>query len=225
MNKNMIIALIVGLVLLAGGAFFIFGGSDDSGEEASVSTNQSSDSSSGDSSGSSSDTFNPVNTTQQAFTATVTTTTAEGTFTGEIKHSGDDTWQYRGENNGEEFEAIITPDSFYTYGNGQWFKLPVEQSTELGLDTEDFEVTDEELLEFQSILSSKGDADCPAGTCTLWEAEEYEGNEMLQFYVSNSDNKISKLVSESSDGKIEIVYTYDDVTIKIPANAQELPTL
>lgn len=222
MSRNVIIAAVVGLLVAGGIVFWVVAGGGDDSET--VNSTESASESAGSEEAASGDgvQFSPLNTVESDFTATVATETDQGNYNGSIEYDSEGFWRYVGSAEGQEAEIIVTPDAYYSNTGGQWIKIPATSNSELGFDLEAYEVTEEELTDFRDILDYKGKADCPAGTCDLWEATEYQGNDMLQFYVDSS-NRINQLVSDSESGKITIVYTYEDVSITVPTDVQEIP--
>jgi hypothetical protein len=222
MGRNQIIGLVVGAVIVVGGVAFAAtqGGESDNSNSATTQTEGSTESDS--------TAFNPVNTMESDFVATFTISSNDSEeISSVVEYDADGkTWQTTTNADGQEVKALITDDAYYTYANDQWLKLPkTEASSASGLNPEDYEVTADELTEFQNVLQYKGEASCPAGTCDLWEAENYQGNDMISFYVNKSDNTINQIVTKTIAGTSTIVYEYKDVTIEVPTDVREVPQL
>jgi len=222
-NRNLIIGFVVsGLVVVGGVGYFLT--QKDSGSSTnslSVSkpeaTNQEADSTA----------FNPQNTLQSDFVATVETTGDDtaGAFAIEIEFDADaKVWRYITTSEDGGMEMIVTEDATYTKTDDQWIKLPTSGDSTTGFDRDTYELSDDEIADFQKSAGYKGEASCPAGTCDLWELEGYEGNDKLAFYVDKKTNTVNQLVTTTGATTNTITYTYKDVTIEIPANAQELPS-
>ncbi len=206
-----IILLVVGVVFTAGVGFgvysLVYKSSDDSTRTVvgGVSTKK----------------FNPVNSANSQFVATTTIEGGSGPVTSTtVEHDGKDAWLSKTTVNGTTSQALFTKDAYYTNIAGQWFK----SSSVKAFASDSYELTPAKLAEFQAAVKDKGSASCPSGTCELWEAENYKGNDKLSFYV-RSDNKIDQLVTVIKGKTIKIGYEYKPVTITIPTDAKTLPSL
>jgi hypothetical protein len=224
MNRNLIIGIVAAVVVVGGAAAYIVTSGDDGSQNNSASTGQSS-STQEQASSSGEKEFNPENTMQKSFVSTLSTEGEGVTMSANIKYDGNGTWQYETTTDGQDMQMIITPDAYYTYADGQWIKLPSSGDSTTGFDPQAYEVTPEELSRFQSAMTYKGEASCPAGTCDLWEADRFEGSDKISFYIDPATNTINQLTTEVGGSTTTITYTFQDVTIEIPTDVRELPSL
>lgn len=206
----------IAVVVIVGAAFFLSQNKSDSSTNSSNTTQQAS------SEKASSKEFNPVNTLREPFVSTMNTEGTQGSTAATIEYDGKENWRYTTKTSESLVEMIVTPSATYMKSNEAWFKLPTDSSTQL-FKKDAYEVTDKELKDFQAAVTYKDEVSCPAGSCYLWVAENYQGNDKLEFYIDKSTNRINQLITTTKDGKITIVYTYKPVTITIPTNVTEVP--
>ncbi len=221
MSRNLIIAILVGVAVIGGGVALYATQSDNDNNLANTDNSEQADQQE-----SGTATFSPENTLESDFEATIATESDTTTFEATIEYDADSkAWRYVAKNSDQDMELIVSTDAYYSKVEDKWIKLPSSGESGTGFDREAYELTDEELAEFQSRSSYKGEVSCPAGTCDLWEVENYEGNNKLSFYVDKETNTINQLVTVTASGTSTITYTYKDVTIEIPTDAQEVPSL
>jgi len=207
MKKSLMIVVAI-VAVVAGGAFVVTRSGD-------TPTNDSSQTIQ-----SSNQTFSPVNTMQQSFVATITTTGGQQNLTTNVEHDGNGNWHYTASVGGQTSEVVSTADAYYTKQGDTWYKSASSQ----GFSKDAYEVTPDELASFQSAVSYKGTESCSAGQCHVWEATNYQGNDKLTFYVDVASNRIVRMVSRVGASTTDITYEYKPVTVQIPTNAQELPS-
>ena len=224
MNKNLIIGLVAGVVVVgAGAAYIVTSGGEDETNNNSQTTESTNNSQQESTDG---QTFNPANTIEQDFVATFTTQSDGGEISATVNYDKDSSsWQYVTTTGDQDAEFIITADAYYSKLDGQWVKLPSSGDAATGFDTKQLELSDSEVTAFQERASYKGEASCPAGTCDLWEVENYEGAEKISFYLNKDTNTMSQLVTVANGATSTITYEYKDVTVEVPENAQTLPSL
>lgn len=221
MSRNLIIAIIAGILVLGGGVLFYAMQSDTQSNLTESTTPQNQEEQSTNTAE-----FDPANTLENDFEATIATEADNVSFNASVEYDKDTkSWRYVAENSDQQMELIVTSDAYYSKVNGNWIKLPTSGEANTGFDADAYEVTAEELADFQSRSSYEGEASCPAGTCDLWVVENYEGNTKLSFYVDKETNTINQLITESDRGTNTITYTYKDVSVEVPENAQEVPSL
>jgi len=218
-SKNLIIAIVAGVLVVGGGAAYFVMRDDSSTETTSAS------SSVVESQDTDATAFNPVNTTENDFVATFVTQSENGEIIeATARYDAENTtWEYKAIAEGQQVEAIFTPDAIYTNANGQWVKVPSTSGDNIGFNTEDFEINEEDRADFQSNLIYMGEANCPSGTCDHWQAENFQGNDTLSFYLEKQTNRVNQISSVTDGRTITITYSYEDVTIEIPTDFQELP--
>jgi len=209
LNKNLIIGAIVALLIVGGAGIFLL-------------TNNGSNDPSSSSSDSSSPAFTPLATAGSSFEANYIFTSADGAVvTGlmQVDKNGDS--KYSSETDGKAYVLYNIDGYTISCNDGTCYKLPSGQSSEAP-DSKDYEYTDDNYKDFQNNATYKGKADCPAGTCSVWEIAN-EDSTSTTMYI-DGDNRISKVVGDSEDGKYEMTYTYKEVTISAPENVTELPS-
>lgn len=219
MNRNLLISLIVGAILLLGIGVFVFTGGDDSDSANSDSTNsETSETASEESTDKL--VFSPVATANQSFEATLEGTASGATIKATILYDGQGNSKYTGETDGQTFESYITEDDYIVCNGGSCFKLPLgdEQS---GLSQDDFTYSDEDYDSFRDIAEFIGQESCPAGTCNVWQI--VEGGATTKVFIAEN-GLVSKLTVDSPEGSFTYTYEYKDVTIDVPQNVQSLPT-
>ncbi len=212
MNKNVIIAIVAVIVIGGGGAAAYFYTQNDNTASSDTNTTATDKRPS---------VFEPKQTTDRDFKATLTT---EGeTVKTSFEYDTDEkVFHYESNVDGQTFESITTEDAQYMYTNDKWLKYPVGQQQSTNFDPEEYQFDDEELRDYQSNVEYKGTESCSVGRCHVWKADTPESEST--FYVSTKDGYIVK-VETVVDGKIStITYEYEDVEIEVPTDAQELPS-
>lgn len=212
------IVWIVGILVIAGGVggYFVTrdGNDNDSSSQTSSSLNNN-----GQSSGDKS--FAPVSTEGLAFAATITTSGEAGTNEAKIEYDGKEKTRYSATKDGQQSEIIYTADTYYFCASGSCIKYPISQSGASGFSPGDYQYDETELGNYKNNASYKGRQDCPAGTCDVW-AVSNEGV-ISSIYIDTDTKRISQVEGSQNGTTTKIVYEYKDVSIEIPANAQEAP--
>ena len=219
-SKNIVIGVAVA-ALVAGGAYFALGrGDDTSNSDTSTNTSVSTEQASSDA-----PSFSPKSTENISFSATFESEgeKAEDNLVGTLKNDGKGSFQFSATtaDSGEVEMYMLSDGSVVSCQSGLCFKSPVNTQTDI--DRSDFTLSDDEISKYQSTANYDGTASCPAGTCNVWSYTDEEGA-LTKVFVSRDTNLVSKLEASDAASKISMVFTYEDVTITVPANVQEIPT-
>ncbi len=209
MNKNVIIGLIVGGVLVLGGIAWY------------VSSSSNSDSASSFTAEEVTAFLNPYN-QPVVMTATITDSadsTNDGTFS--MQFQDDDTWSMT--MNTSEGNIQVINDAGFTYmqnpEDGTWLKLPA--SDEVDSPSEDFKISDEDMEDFRTNAVATGTSDCSLGTCQTFDYTDPLSDEVSTMKIS-SDGRIAEIVAVTGTSTMIMTFDYDaPVDIQIPADAQE----
>ena len=210
MNRNILIAIIVRVLVLLGGAAWYFTSSD---SDDSVSQIFSSDEIT--------DFLNPY---AQPVTMTATVVDPadagnEGTFT--MQFQDDDTWSMV--MNTSEGEAQIVYDGDFSYlqnpEDGSWLKIPIGDDVDSPAD--DFTISDNDIADFRNNAVSTGQSSCSLGTCSTFDYTDPATGETATLKIG-SGGRIAEMVAVSGTSTITMVFDYDaPVNIQTPADAVE----
>lgn len=207
----MMIGLIAaGVIIVGGGAAYMLTREDDSAPAGSSQE-------AGDASAAS---FNPTSTEELEFKATIATQKDGQTMTATLEHDDQNRSRYVSNLGGQQTEVIYTNDAYYTcQAGGTCIKFPISQSANSGFDPSAYNYDQSELAGF-SDRSYKGKKDCPSGTCDVWEVTA--GGFTSTLYIDSRTKRITQVEGNIAGANSKIVYDYTDVTITVPANAQEI---
>lgn len=211
--KKFIPIIVVALLIVGGGAFYLINNSQKSEDTTQTSSSENA----------SSNVFNPVNTLSEPFVVSFKTEGEQGGTSANIEYDGKENWRYTSQSADNSTEMIITPSANYMKNGETWFKLPTDSSTAQVFQKDAYQVTDSELKDFQAAVTYRGEEACPAGSCYVWVAKNYKGNDSLEFYIDKKTNRINQLITSTKTGKITIIYDYKPVTITIPTVVSEIP--
>ena len=215
MKKLIIIGAAV--LLLGGGAAYLLTKGDDEPSNQNQTNTQTDTGSQSSTSGD----FSPVSTQGLDFVATVTTTTKTGTSTAKFEQDGDKT-RYTISANDVQSQFIYTKDAYYTCNGDQCFKYASSQSSNNGVNTEDYQYSASQLADFKNSATYQGKKDCPAGTCDVWSVT-FTGSTST-IYIDTQTKRISQTESTIAGNSTKLTYDYQDVTVNIPTNARTFPT-
>jgi hypothetical protein len=164
--------------------------------------------------------FNVASTLGESFTASMTGTTEDKTYSATIEYDGMGNGHYVGQFDEGSYELYILGERYVICSENQCIETP-NFSDASPIDATAFEFSEEDLNSYRDSALYKGTETCPDGTCDVWEIsiEEYSG----KLYVTE-DGRISKATGAAAGGTFEIVYTYEEVTITPPENIQTIPT-
>ncbi|HEX9679374.1 MAG TPA: hypothetical protein VGA08_02025 [Candidatus Saccharimonadales bacterium] len=213
MNRGLIAGIIALVLLLGGAGAYFLTQDDDPASPASEQNDESNDQMAG--------TFQPVATTGLDFVATFRTTVGDQTSEARVEYDSPNAWRYIGNQDGTEFEMIITTDGFFSMANGQWIKYPVSASTDNGFDTSLYEYDADELAALNAGATYAGTDSCPSGTCDVWEVESMDGSSVT-IYIDAASRRISQVVSRSDTATTSISYEYIEVMVSPPEKYTEL---
>jgi uncharacterized protein YxeA len=211
MNRNIIIA-VVAVVVIAGGSvatYFVMQNNDsnDSVSSEEKDTGKAS-------------VFSPASTLDKDFKATIETEGQDLEVSFEYDTDSKSV-HYTTLTGDRTFESIITPDAYFSQINGSWVKYPVSQEQSGGFNPDDYQYKDEELRDYKSNVKYIGKRSCSEGKCNVWTADTPTSKST--FYVSTKDNYIIKVETVIDKKTTTINYDYQDVEVKAPADASELP--
>ena len=213
MNKKLIIGIIIAALVVGGGTAYML--TNSSGEENPYSQQQAQQTEE------TSAEFNPVPTNDLAFEASATGDSSTGDFTATILFDGQGNASYSGESKGQTFEAYLADGSFIICNEGTCYKL-LSAGGEVPVREDQYSYDQEDFNEFKDVASYQGREDCPAGTCDVWLVDHSEHSGTTKVFL-DSNNRVSRLITDTEDGSFTISYKYKDVTIDLPDNVQEFP--
>jgi hypothetical protein len=220
MNKKVIIAIILGVVLLgAGAAYFLTREDDESSNSESSQTQNTSETQDAEEASNGADTpvFEPLATTGESFVVELDTTTSDGSFAGKISYNGEGDSLFEGTFKDDELKFYDVDGKFISCQNDTCFGLP---DGENGVDRSTYEYDEATINDYRNNASYEGKADCPAGTCDKWAVTDNDVDVML--YVA-SDGRISKAEGTSAGSEFTAVFSYVPVSITAPENVREFP--
>ena len=211
MNKSVLISIIASVVIGGAGvtAYFVMRNSD------SIDTVSSDQKSSTKAS-----VFRPASTLDKDFKATIEAESQDLEVRFEYDTDSKSV-HYTTLTGDRTFESIITPDAYFSQINGSWVKYPVSQEQSGGFNPDDYQYKDEELRDYKSNVKYIGKKSCSEGKCNVWTADTPTSKST--FYVSTKDNYIIKVETVIDKKTTTINYDYQDVEVKAPADASELP--
>lgn len=211
MKRNTIISAFV-VVVLALGLIVYFVGSDQDTTEVSTETSEEEP-----------DIGTLVPTSGTAFRADVATTVGGTTTQGQILYNGSNAWSYQAESEDGSIEFRVIEDDFYTYNpeTDTWLVYSGSGTEGSGFDPDFYDVDSEELNDFKRQANYLGKQSCPAGTCDVWYARSYDG--LGDYTIAfDSQGRINQVSGSTAEGSTVIVYSYEDVTVDVPENAQTI---
>jgi len=220
MNKNAIIALAIGVLVVAGGVFaFISSNSDDSNSTNSSETNPSSDSAS-----------NPLGldlaSIDGSYRVTITNTANGSTnnVVTEIDTNGNTKSTIT--SNGANSSFIFVNNETYVENpsDGTWLKFPANDSaTPVSANDLNVGYTKSDIDDLAGLnIVDQGTGPCSAGTCRVYSKTD-EGGDSGTIKVDTKTNRLSDVELNSTDGgSIQMVYDYAaDINITAPENYTE----
>jgi hypothetical protein len=210
-SKVLIIAIVV--LVLGGGAGAYLLTRDDDGDSA----NQTEQNDGGSGS------FDAVSNQNLPFVVNFSMSGENGESNATIEYDGKGAWRYSAEQEGQTIEYISANNYFYTRaGEEGWYKYPFAAGEATSFDTSSYEFSESDLAALKASGQNKGRENCPAGSCDVWETSDESGNRTT-VYIDTDSRRISQIKSVTGGTTTTMVYDYRDVSIEIPADAQELP--
>lgn len=224
MNKNIIIALVVGVLVVGGGVLAFVSMRDDSSDSANSDNNASSTTNlvSED---------NPLGldatSLEPPYRATVDSEDSEGRTTNavlEVDADGDISSVLTDDSQTIEVRSVA--GATYTKDNeGNWTKFPATEASEAALDagTIDTGFSDEDLEDIkQADIVDKGTGPCQAGTCRIYDYTDQDGSTGT-VKVAVRNNRISELEVTTAAGEVNtIIFEYDSkIDVVAPENYTE----
>lgn len=209
MNKNVIIALVVGAVLVLGGVGYYLYSSNDNGTDSQTSTSTEEATS----------LVNPYD-SPVIVTGTISDSAepdGDGTIT--MQYKSEELWSTTIETTEGSTEIIFAGD--YTYmlnpDAGSWLRLPSDEDVSSPAD--EFKLTDEEITEFNESAVAQGTTDCSLGTCEIWEWTDPTDPENTATLIVSSDGRIVEATAITGTTKIVMTYDYTTpVSIEVPTD-------
>ncbi len=216
MKKVLIIGAVIVLVLgvAAGGYFLFFNG------EESTTTNTSSQTENT----ASTNEFSLALTQNVPMVATISTTQDGEKNTFVMSFDGKGNSEYEVEQNGEQVRFISTKTDYYMCNTQGCFKYANTQEQTGTSNPDEYEYDQTEIDAFKANSTYKGQQSCGSGTCDVWEVANFSGGGTATLYIDSTSKRIMKIESAFNGSTTTITYDYKDVTIEVPADAQELPS-
>ncbi|MDZ7744807.1 MAG: hypothetical protein U5K77_03585 [Candidatus Saccharibacteria bacterium] len=226
LTKQQLIGLFAGLIIVVGGvfAYMYFTGDDvtnqqNQEEQATTDNNDRQTPEPG---------FNPVDTEEVAYIATISGSDEDGEISGTIESDGQGSIVYKFTDNGTSSEMYVTPDGTYACQDGSdcvKFSNNNEDSANSAspFNPDRFNFNEEDYNDFRDIATYEGSSPCSSGTCDVWSYVDEDTNTDTTTYIDNSSNRIVRIESDEANSSFVIEYDYDvSVTITPPENAQDL---
>lgn len=213
MNKRLIVGVIVVFVLIGGGVFFATRGDDKN----KTSTNSSQNTTGQQASDSGS--FAPVSTEGQPFSAIISVDNKES---GTIQSDGKGKTSFSSTTDGQTTRVVYTSDTYYVCNGDTCYKYAIGASSPVSFNPSDYTYTKDQLSTYKNTAANKGRQSCPAGTCDVWSVTADGSTSSI--FIDTKTNRISQVEGSTGGQTTKIVYSYQAVTIDVPANAQTLPT-
>lgn len=213
MNKNLLVALIAGGILLFGGvAYFVLGNSDSDNPLVTVETIDGVPVLSGE-----------AVSYPTTMTGTVTDT-ASPSDSGTIMVAMQDanTWSMMLTSEEGTSEIIYAADASYLQNpdDGTWLKLPATDAADSPLGS--VALSPEDFNEYQQNANYVGKQSCNQGMCDTWEWTDPLGTGDTALLKIGSEGRIAEVTGTSGTSTVELVYDYETpVNVEIPADAIE----
>ncbi len=167
--------------------------------------------------------FSPVSTEDTPMVATITTTQDGEKNTIVMAFDGNGNSEYAIDQEGKEVRFITTEDSYFMCNDSGCFKYANTQEQSGTTNPDEYEYSQSDIDNFKKQATYKGQQSCDEGTCDVWEVANFNGGGTATFYLDSGSKRIVKIASTFNGSTSTITYDYKNVTIEIPANAQELP--
>lgn len=215
MSKTIIAIIIAAVIIAGGGAAYIMSRDSDNqaGDESASQTDNQRENTDG------SPTFDAKTVGNEPYVAMMTTTSAEGEFTGVFEYDGKGNTHFNGSVAGNTMETYNLSDGSNIFCSaGTCYKTTGTQTQN---DNTDYLVTDEELAAYRNSAHYLGQEPCPAGNCDVWQATE-AGDMNGKVYIDTATKRVSQVTGENAGTTFKMVYEFRDVTVTPPANVQEL---
>lgn len=215
----LLIVLIVVAALAVGGAgYYVYKKQQDKKNTQSVTGGQDLQASNGGPD------FNPQFGENDPFIATITGTVNGEESTIKLASDGKGTTEFTMTSEGQEIRYIYTADSYYMCTGGQCTVMKLDGASQATLNSDDYTYSQEEIANFKSTSTYLGQQSCPSGTCNVWQVNDGVEGSTNKLFVDTGSNRITQIEMTTNEGTSTIAFEYKDVTINIPANAQELVT-
>ena len=167
--------------------------------------------------------FDPLGTNDVSYVATITTTNGDKSVVGVMESDAKTgAIRYTATTNGKEVQMTYTKDAYYICQSAdKCLKYPLSQGS--GFDPKSYAYDASKIAEIKNSVKSLGTSSCPTGTCSVWQTTN--GSYQGKVYIDSKTKRIVQAENTTASGSSKIVYDYKDVTVSVPANAQELPNL
>lgn len=207
MSRNLIIGIIAFLVV-GGTATYLVMQDDDVADDVGQAVNEATENS---------PVFNATSTNDKDFVGTITSNSQEGAVTFAYDH---DTNSFRYTATGESgtIETITTPDAYYAMADDQWVKYPT--GTDSAFDPSSYQYDQDELSQYSGANNYVGTEDCATGTCHVWRytIDNYQSS----LFVDTATGYVVRVETNNNGQTSSIDYSYEEVNITPPADAQEI---
>ncbi len=210
--KKIIIIILAAAVLVGGGAVFfsLTGGNESDTDQAANTAPEQPEA------------FEALPTSGLSFAATFSGTAEGKQFQALMEYDGKEVIRYTTTDGDQKLVTVYTKDTYYMCQNdNSCIKMPLGANSQTGFNSDTYQYTEQELADFKSNSTYEGKKDCPAGTCDTWKTQK-DGFE-TRIYIDTDTKRISQVESTNGTDSSKIVYEFKDITIELPANAQELP--
>ena len=166
----------------------------------------------------------------KSYKLVMTTTTAEGQqSTSTIEAEGHDKTHMTMSGSGMNIETITIGKTIYTKAaNGTWWKQTLDdkklEETKKDVGTPELKEPSKDEPEAQKTQYKKiGKEPCGKLECFKYQVIQSSDSSTTEYiWFDTKDYQMRRSTSESSEGKSEMVYTYEDVKISEPSPVKEL---
>jgi outer membrane lipoprotein-sorting protein len=165
---------------------------------------------------------------EQAYKATITSTSADGTTVMEMESDGKGNSSMTTRENGKESGAFITLNNtsyFRDFNSGTWFKLAGSESDTNSDVTEDVKIKPDDFKNDKATFKKIGKEKCGNLNCFKYQITEKDSPNVEQFvWFDDKEFQLRKWTTREGAKTSEMVMTYGSVNIKAPSPVKDYPT-
>ncbi len=215
--KNRLILISLAAIVVILGLAYVFNASGGNGGNSSQADNVSN--------GNTPSLDNVLPNTNSSFRGELTTVDESGKTTkAVIRYDGKGSWSYESEVDSGLAKFVISGGKFYTYNqdSGKWLEFPAGSSVSASFNVDNYKYDENDVKAFRQAAHYVGEQSCAAGTCYVWNADGYGGNDTFTMKIDKKTGRISEVNGSSSGMTTKIVYYFEPTTVEVPKNAEKL---